>query len=215
MDYEQVIIGFDAREMWFEFNATWSLKRREGFLLRDDIKKPLSTDTIVWLSLFRSHRKIINGEKITTGSVIDLELPLQQRSMDNLWKDLSAMQLALSNATELAGKHYWIIAIAELMSREDKERLESTYPFKPKLIDPNWKLLGFDVSQDNLTSSLTNARYESDEFEVLKARWISHLNQFHLFTDDKEADKFADWADERDHGHAPHQVYGLYLVDQH
>ena len=212
MRFEQLVIGFDAREMWLGMDS-WSQERRTAFLLREDIEKPLSTDTMVWPSLFRSHRTVISQQDITTGSVFDLELPIEYRSMDNLWTDLGATQAYLNRTHALEGKSYWVIAIAELMSLEDKERLKPTYPFKPLEVDTGWKPLGFDVSQTNLTSRLTNERYEANSIEALRTRWSPHLNKYHLFSEEEPADDFADWADEQDVGHAPYHVYAIYLVD--
>lgn len=215
MKHEQLVIGFDAREMWLRLSVIWPQERRKAFLLREDIEKPLATDTIVWQSLFHSHRAIISKQSVTTGSATNLELPAEHRSIDNLWTNLEAMQTYLQEAPTLEGKSYWLIAIAELMSLQDKERLKQTYSFIPLEVDPKWKLLGFDVSQNNLTSGLTNESYAASEIEALKVRWSPHLNKHHLFTEEEQADAFADWADERDVGHAPYHVYAIYLVSKH
>ncbi|MBL8156255.1 MAG: hypothetical protein JNM70_18895 [Anaerolineae bacterium] len=213
MRYEQLIIGFDAREMWLGLD-TWSQETRRRFLLREDIEKPLSTDTLVWRSLFRSNIFVISGQDITTGSVLDLEFPIEQRSIDNLWKDLGAMQAYLKRTPGLEGKAYWVIAIAELMSLEDKEELKPTHPFKPLEVDPGWELLGFDVSQGNLRSGLSGEAYGDDDMEALRIRWSPHLNRYHLFSEEESADAFADWADQADAGHAPYSIYAIYRVDQ-
>ncbi len=42
------LLGFDVREMWFTLEDLWNQQRRQVFLLRDDVTKPLSTDTLVW-----------------------------------------------------------------------------------------------------------------------------------------------------------------------
>lgn len=212
MRHEQLIIGFDAREMWLGLD-TWSQETRRRFLLRGDIEKPLSTDALVWPSLFRSLRVVISGKDITTGSVLDLEFPIEQRSIDNLWKDLGAMQAYLKRIPSLEGKAYWVIAITELMSLEDKERLQPTYPFKPLEVDPGWELLGFDVSQGNLTGGLSGEAYGDDRMEALRIRWSLHLNKYHLFSEEEPADDFADWADQADPGHAPYSIYAIYRVD--
>jgi hypothetical protein len=209
--FEQLVIGFDAREMWLGLDA-WTPERKRSFLLRQDIEKPLSTDTMVWPSLFHSHRTVISGSEIITGSVLDLEFPIEYRTIDNLWIQLSTMQGYLDKLPTNENNSYWVIAIAELMSFEDKETLKPTHPVRPLEIDSSWKLLGFDVSQTNLSSGLTNERYDATEIETLRTRWSPHLNKYHLFSEEKRANEFAAWAD-RDIGHAPYHIYAIYLVD--
>ena len=48
----EVMIGFDAREWWLDFQREWDDKRKSVFLLNEDIEKPLSVDDTVWPSLF-------------------------------------------------------------------------------------------------------------------------------------------------------------------
>ena len=89
------LLGFDAREMWQEFHITWSGERQEQYLLRRDIKKPLSTDTIVWSSVFEEM-----GE---------LEPPVWRGALD-LWGDLQNM-VDFMKTTALTGNLLSIFSI--------------------------------------------------------------------------------------------------------
>lgn len=218
MLYEQLVIGFDIREMWLTYDANWPQERRKAYLLRHDIEKPLSTDRIVWPSIFRSHITVIGG--IYMPETPNIEIPDQQKTMHNLWIDLREMRSYVASKWESSPKPCWIIALTELMSSQDKRQWLHPpppfipYAFVPMEVDSVWLLLGYDVSQENLWSGLSNERYEPDEFQPLRERWAPHLNKYHLFTDEEQAYQFAAWADNRDPGHAPYSVYGLYLIQR-
>ena len=46
------LLGFDARRPVATVDGLWTAARREQFLLRGDVSRPLSVDTLVWPSLF-------------------------------------------------------------------------------------------------------------------------------------------------------------------
>src|SRR5690242_11063009 len=52
MSSNDLLLGFDAREMWLDPQDDWPPARKKGYLLRDDVAKPLSTDTAVWRTVF-------------------------------------------------------------------------------------------------------------------------------------------------------------------
>jgi hypothetical protein len=70
-----------------------------------------------------------------------------------------------------------------------------------------WKLLGYDVSDDIGTSALMNCAPHSDS-EV--QRWVKHLNHYHLFEQLVAADDYRAESDLRVPEHAPFYVIGLY-----
>jgi len=47
-----LVLGFDARETWLPDSGGWDPKRRNDYLLRLDVTKPLSMDRNVWGSIF-------------------------------------------------------------------------------------------------------------------------------------------------------------------
>ena len=58
--YEEVLLGFDVRVMWdlTDWEWAWTSDRRENFLLRQDVERPFSTDTMVWPSVFDHDEKL-------------------------------------------------------------------------------------------------------------------------------------------------------------
>lgn len=48
---DEMLIGFDAREAG-EYDPRWDDKRRERFILRHDVARPLSVDRHAWATIF-------------------------------------------------------------------------------------------------------------------------------------------------------------------
>src|SRR5689334_19023334 len=129
--YEETIIGFDAREMELSYVTNWPQERRERFLLRDDLTKPLSIEGLVWPSIFLSSKTFVEGKTQNRLSNSDVEIPLQYRSLDNLWRDLNEMRRYLSEELKTYKMQYWEIAITEVMNSSDHDQLISTGTFVP------------------------------------------------------------------------------------
>lgn len=199
MTLKEQILGFDTREMWVSYTDEWSTDRKVGFLLRQDLAKPLSVDRHVWPSVM---------EMLFPFAEI---LP-QLKNESNLWLELEQMQDYIAHIWETNVKPHWRIAVTVLIEEQEVETEASNSFVVPNIIDPNWKFLGYDVAQTNLWSGLSNERYEPDEIQSLQARWVTSLNDYHLFKDSEAAIEFAEWADRRDIGHAPYDVYGIYLI---
>lgn len=206
MMVEEIVVGFDTREMWIAFNANWHQERKDAFLLRLDIEKPLSTDKTVWASVFRSYT-LVDGVDRGTTPEDGFEIPIEYRTDHNLWNNLHEM---LSCLEDKWGKHWkrsWVIAITELVESQEKAESKPVY-------DTDWSLLGYDVSDRSgaIWSALTGSAYEADEIQLLRDRFSIYLNSYHLFDEQDKAFEFCQWADHRDRGHAPHSVYSLYLI---
>ncbi|NJO21524.1 MAG: hypothetical protein HC838_17835 [Spirulinaceae cyanobacterium RM2_2_10] len=120
---EETVIGFDAREMQVAYTTSWPPDRRERFLLTEALIKPLSIDIFVWPSLFAPSVTVVGGTDQINFYESDLQIPLQHRSLDNLWRDLGAMHQYLAAALQNRQVRYWEIAITEVMSSSDPEEL--------------------------------------------------------------------------------------------
>jgi hypothetical protein len=48
MRNEEQLLGFDSREMWSQMDATWPESRKALYLVRADVTKVLSVDSLVW-----------------------------------------------------------------------------------------------------------------------------------------------------------------------
>ena len=204
MSSNELLLGFDAREMGLDVAEYWPEERKRHFLLRQDIVKPLSTDILVWRSVF------------------DVEPTLQRPQwtgpIQELWEDLATLQTSLDTAWSARTLPSWLIAVTlqeEVCEREDlQEWYDRVSNFIPALRDPAWALLGYDVSDKWLLSGLSNCGYGSNESEIqiLRDTYASSLNEHHLFEAIKPAVDFMQVSDERVRAHAPFFVFGLWLI---
>ena len=195
------LIGFDAREMWQEYHITWSQERKDWFLLRQDIKKPLSTDTMVWPSVFEE--------------VSELEPPVYRGAL-SLWDDLGNIIDFMKARPVTSHMSFWIVGMTLVSGDFSAGQEEMGYPTLPALDLPaeseDWTLLGYDVSDHSLLSGLSNCGYLEREKQRFRKQWARHLNRYHLFGEVEPAVEFKEITDRRVPEHAPFFVYGLYLI---
>lgn len=210
---KEFVIGYDAREMWLPDARGNDPQWGRHTWLRDDVIKPLTVDRLHWKSLFRAPPKIFSaqGIEIETGTVPnvpDVEPPIEYRAFwFSYWANLNALQTYLSNAWKNPAQPCWLMAISGF---DDVHKIG--YDVEPVEIDPRWTFLGYDVAEDT-TSWGKLSGFIYDELDDLKKRFAPSLNEYLLFTRHEAADEFRKWADQRDRGHSPNYVYGLYHVD--
>jgi len=194
--YEELLIGFDARERFLKFKDIWDTHRIEQYLLREDIIKPLSVDVMVWDSVFH---------------VLQVE-PLDWRGPRQEWDSLERLKAVIER--ENINRSYWLVATSQWTTAEKKNALEKLYGIIPASPSHEWNLLGFDIADELLLSGLMNAGYGIEQREILSQQWARHLNQYHLFEDLDIALKFKSLTDERVKEHSPFSVYGIYLIEK-
>ena len=204
MRSNELLLGFDAREMWLDVAEYWPEERKKTFLLRQDIFKPLSTDTLVWRSVFDVEQTLNRPQ--WTGPIQDL------------WDNVATLQEYMDTVWSARTLPYWIIAVTlqeEVCELEDLlEWYARASSITPALRDPAWALLGYDVSDKWLLSGLSNCGYGTNESEIqiLRETYASDLNEHHLFDALKPAVDFMHVSDERVRAHAPFFVFGLWLI---
>ncbi len=202
MGFEERIVGFDAREMWIDPAVSWPEQRRAGFLFRPDVPKPLSTDTVVWPSVF----DLNNNTR-----------PPDCFGHQDLCDKLADVQ---SHLASVQAERCYVIAITVFTSspsqaQEWDELLVSMTT--PPTRDRSWSFLGFDVSDQWLLSGLSNCGFlpELDDIASQRAKWGPQLNQHHLFDSLDAATAFKDFSNLRVQEHAPFFVFGLWLVEEY
>jgi hypothetical protein len=202
MSSNELLLGFDAREMWLDVAEYWPEERKRHFLLRQDIIKPLSTDILVWPSVFDVEQMLHRPQ--WTG-------PIQE-----LWDNLATLQTYLDTAWSARTLPHWIIAVTlqeEVCEREDlQEWYARVSDIIPALRDPAWALLGYDVSDKWLLSGLSDCGTTETEMQILRQTYASDLNEHHLFDAIKPAVDFMHVSDERVRAHAPFFVFGIWLI---
>jgi hypothetical protein len=188
------LLGFSARTSENHYIDDWPPARRDLYLLRFDLDRPLSTDTAVW-------------------PAVSVEAPLLgppwHRSV-KVWPDLPAIQRFLPR------RAYEVVALTlvlrdlkgdELAEWQDIDSLDAKDP-----LPLGSTRLGYDVSDRALLSGLTNCGYSTDAARELRPVWGPRLNRYHLFSQLADAVVFKALTDRRVPEHAPFFCYGLYLA---
>ena len=198
----ELLLGFDAREMWLDIAEYWPEERKRTFLLRQDIVRPLSTDEYVWRSVFDVD--------------ISLQYPQWTGPIQNLWDNLDTLQEYLDTTWSERTLPYWLMAVTLQEEVCERENLLEWHDRVSNLIttprDPAWAFLGYDVSDKWLTSGLNNCGFKESEMQILRDTYASYLNEHHLFDALKPAVDFMHVSDERVRAHAPFFVFGLWLI---
>ena len=193
---QELLLGFDAREMWMtQEELMHPGHKRSTFLLRDDVQKVLSADTMVWPSLFSESQ---------TPQWIGANRPL--------WENLDLLERSVSQQAR-----YRLIAAtwhAEVAFPEEMRPQLGPYdlPANPRVRDPNWQFLGFDVTDGGFISGLSNCGYTEEDRRALVSQWAPRLNSRHLFDDIVHAFEFRSLTNKRVAEHAPFFVIGLWQI---
>jgi hypothetical protein len=202
MSNEEQLLGFDIREMWSQMDATWPESRKASYLLRADVTKVLSVDPLVWPRVGRGVEKNVRA-------------PSQWRDL-GLWENLHHLQEYLQQNAGATQRPYQVIGITLLRNAlpvHEQEMWASLAPTVPAALNKQWTFLGYDVADEGFISGLSDCGYEADELH-LKTGWELALNEWHLFTQRRQAIKFQRMTDQRVDEHAPFCIYGLYSLLQ-
>jgi hypothetical protein len=205
MTMEERMAGFDARELWVPPAKTWPSARRERFLFRPDVERPLSVDPTVWPSIFETDAKPEHyphfGYQLS-------------------WADLAELQRAAGRRFQSGAiPPFRTVAITLFLGdycARDKVPWESIVPpTDPEAPNPSWKLAGYDVGDAWSLSVLSNAGFRPglDDADALRAQWGPYLNAYHLLDDLDAAIAFKHMSDQRaGPDHAPTFVFGLRIL---
>src|SRR5258708_2933889 len=122
MRADELIVGFDAREMWQEFNSSrdWSPSRKERMLIRQDITKTLSPQRYVWLRVFEIVTLFENGEgKLFQDSRRRMKEP-QWKGILGLWENLQILKDNLNSGWGDEWEPCWLVTITVLFDSEEE-----------------------------------------------------------------------------------------------
>jgi hypothetical protein len=165
----------------------WSLSRREQYLLRPEIRRPLALDPNVW-----------------PRAGAEQPVPLPWVSVDEVMRQ----------GEELARDGNCLIvlgAVAEDEREAAELRRESGVDARLD-VDAGWTALGFDiVDEPGFISGLCNCGYRA-ELPDLRAAWAARLNEHGLFVSGADALAFRELTDVRVPEHAPFRVVGIWLA---
>ena len=169
----------------------WTAERRSTYLLRPDVRFPLSVDPNVW--------------ERAPG---DLTYPVPWTPVEDVQKRAAAL---------MASKHRVCVAVLAAAAEdpaEEEELRSRTGADTPLAVDPAWTFVGFDVADGTEISGLSNCGYGA-ELDTLRAAWAPRLNDRGLFRDLEDAFAFRAVTNPRVPEHAPFTVYGIWIVPSH
>lgn len=226
--YRNVIVGFDVREMWLDVDSQWTQAKKDKFLLKHNVSKPLSVDHYIWYSAFsdllepRIWRSVVRQAKYY-GSQWDnvfsedrnLSIPDDYRPR-RVWRRLDALVDYLEKSWGSTWKPCYIVAVAEVFSDDSDIEVEEeeTEPISPRVIDSQWQLLGYDVADYELYTGLFEGIMAPDEAAKLRRDWEIYLNEYHLFVEPQKAFDYIAVANQKYPSHMPYYVYALYGIQE-
>jgi hypothetical protein len=200
MKAEELLLGFDVRQTTSADAPEWDAQRREDFLFRADVLRPLSTDPTVWPSLGGNTLRIASS-------------PGHQ----DLWSDLQSLQSYVSALDKTVASRSAVIAVTLHLSGGDEAEqnywhTQVPHP-TPSTRQAGWSFLGYDVSDRWLLSGLSNCGFVAaqDDTQALKQQWSQKLNAHHLFDKLEDAIEFKGLSNRRVVEHSPFFVFGIWL----
>lgn len=206
MSSDLVVLGYDARERWCPRERLWPDERCAQYLLRPDVERPMSADVMVWPSVFANRQMdLLELEDLHIGSA-GAAAPEMRGWVQWLWSDLDALRAALPDAHD---RPHDVVAITTPAPWHFDVPVSS-----PAAPSDGWMPLGYDVVDGWLLSGLTNCGYlDEDDIDGWRSHWARHLNDRHLFDDDRTADAFAAATSKRVREHAPFLTCRVWKVD--
>lgn len=229
MALSEILLGFDLRVSSEDMPSDWwTEERRNLFLIRPDVRTPLSVDEMVWPSLFAYSPLIENAAASFVDylprSIRDARMKIDQATWRQealwLWDDLQKLE-DVRSASHNALVHRGVTIRMTLLELDDVGRdpywnaVLGGYPREP-ISDSNglWELIGYDVADAGTISGLLNCGYDSDELGPLRDTWRQAINGNGLLAAIPEAIEFKHMTDRRVSEHTPFYVYGLYWLSK-
>lgn len=199
----EVMFGFDARASFQPPGEVWPVERREQYLYRPEIRRPVSVDVAVWPTIFEATRRKPSRRRV---------------GAQDFWAQFTDLRATLTDLFRREPLPKFSLIAAALIDPGDGTDLQWTEELPkavPEARDPQWQLLGYDVADRWCLSALTNCGFTPGEDDVprLRQKWGPLLNDYHLFNEREAADGFRHMSDKRLAGdHAPTYVFGVWRV---
>lgn len=214
----RTLIGFDIR-LYTEYylDLIWDHKRRNSYLLRRDLKWPMSVDKMVWPSIFRYSEESLQHDPFELKGMIDVIPDSMHQIALELWPDLEEMKAyflkrrnklkeGLQIAVFLEGEESW--------QSDEYWRAVLDPRLDVGIVPKGWSLLGYDVADKYMVSGLSNCGYNPEDRKELRNSWSDRLNGHGLLKTLGDAMLFKNITDQRVPEHKPFFVYTLFHDSQ-
>jgi len=187
--------GADVRVAPESLEAAWDDTRRERYLLRPTVARPLSVDRAVWPAC-----------PTADGDRSPAVLP---------WVSVETVLQRAGEARRKEQLRVVTVVIGLVVETSNDEALAASRGIDAEMVaDPRWRPLGFDIADGTDISALSNCADEAHEANALRNVWAPRLNDHGLFDELHDALAFRTLTDERVREHAPFAVYGMWLVGE-
>ena len=204
MTMEMLSLGFDLRLRAEDYVAdVWSPGHRGAFLLREDVRWPMSVDRSVWPSFLQSHYFDSNASRISNPRFVNQDTSTLENDFGML-RDVKSL-------SQLPGAQLGVGIGVQVLCRERKG-MEPLLDVEAEAIPPGAVVLGFDVATATPISGLSNCGYNQEELAQLRSAWGSKLNEHGLLNTLDDALQFREMTDRRVPEHAPFHIYKLFQV---
>ncbi len=208
-----LVLGFDLRLPAASYlDVDWGAERRQRFLLRPEITRPLSVDRMAWPSLFEFPGCALLASRDSGRAPFETNDHRERCSL--LWSSLSRMAAALPVDLGCLAARCETIRIdleshAPVLADGDWGYILDG-PIDRAALGNEWQFLGFDVADPSCCSALSNCGYLPEEHASLADAWGPKLNEAGLLASQDDADAFRTLSDRRIREHAPFFVLALY-----
>jgi hypothetical protein len=193
-----IILGFDVRRPIAHQNSNWSGERRSKFLIRPDIRSPISVDPDVWPLL-----KANPDESYPLhlwGSVSDILAAFPEAAR---WGEDSPAILELATvATDEQSLGYWEGIFFGRVKPENDSAIQIAS-----------ECLGCDVADRFLVSGLSNCMLSQEELTLIRKDWSKLINTWGLFDNSETAKGFRAVCNRLVPEHAPFETYRVRRVE--
>lgn len=196
MNITESLLGFKVRAS-SEGLPPWPSERRQTYLLRTDIKQPLSVDPHIWPDLEFDDSVTAIFDDYYQGSVPNGLGVYTMTSKEKLKRPSLGSIVALTATPK------------DAIKLKDWHKINDCPITFSSLSSCGFERLGYDVGDRWLLSGLMNCASAANRVE-LAAKFANALNAFHLFTSAKSAGEFRSEYDRIVTGHAPWFVYGIW-----
>lgn len=202
---KNLLLGFDVLgEPERMGRHVWNEQERQKFLLRPEIRLPISVDRSICPSVFQPGAH-------ANGSLED-ETHI---NILGLWDDAAKMLQWVEQTPKFRESARFPVAFQLVSTPNSSDPMWDTIAgqgTRPAAPSHEWNRLGFDVADRGPTSGLSNCSYAADEMAQARRSWGNRLNSAGLLERLEDALSFAEFSDARVPDHKPFFIYEIFRI---
>ncbi len=225
----RLLLGFDILAV--PEVASWDKRGAAElnlFLLRPEIKSPISVDRLICPSIFQPEAQRSGQMELVLTRFSEsleanrttihrsIEWPDSELNILGLWTDISSMLEWLKERPDLNQLVRMPVAIRIFLDGTtisdplwQTVSEDGTNPAEPA---HGWLSLGYDVADRGQTSALSDCEYQQDEMTRARGSWASDVNDWGLLTSFENAVAIKDFSNGRVREHAPFYIYEVFRI---